>query len=202
MHRPKLLVILLVCFVFVSVSVWAQEVTIPNGTELKVRTDVAINATASSAGKTYTGKVSDAVTDTSGKVIIPQNSVAYLKVVREGTNKVALDLTQVSVGGQRYNIESKTYKQGGLGKTKRTAKYAGGGALAGAVIGGLMGGGKGAAIGGLVGGAAGAGAQVMTSGKELKIPAETVLTYKLAQDLTMTRAAARTRTKAPAAKTQ
>jgi len=54
----------------------------------------------------------------------------------------------------------------------------------GAVLGALLGGGKGAAIGALVGGAGGAGAQVYT-GRKKEIPAETELSYKLAQNLEM-----------------
>ena len=71
----------------------------------------------------------------------------------------------------------------GVGKNKRTAKYVGGGALAGTLIGAIAGGGKGAAIGALAGGAAGAGAQQLTKGKEIKIPAETEMTFRLDQDL-------------------
>ena len=54
----------------------------------------------------------------------------------------------------------------------------------GAVLGALLGGGKGAAIGAIVGGAGGAGAQVYT-GKNKELPAETQLSFKLAQDLEM-----------------
>ena len=68
--------------------------------------------------------------------------------------------------------------------TQRTAKYVGGGAAVGAVLGALLGGGKGAAIGALVGGAGGAGAQVYT-GRKKDIPAETELGFKRAQNLQM-----------------
>jgi len=71
----------------------------------------------------------------------------------------------------------------GVGKNKRTAKYVGGGALAGTLIGAIAGGGKGAAIGALAGGAAGAGAQQLTKGKQIKIPAETEMAFRLNQDL-------------------
>jgi hypothetical protein len=70
-----------------------------------------------------------------------------------------------------------------LGANKTTAKYAGGGALAGALIGARAGGGKSATIGTVAGGAAGAGTWVLTAGKSIKIPAETVLTFKTAQPL-------------------
>jgi len=66
---------------------------------------------------------------------------------------------------------------------KRTGMYVGGGALAGTLVGALAGGGKGAAIGAVAGGAAGAGVQVLTKGSQVKIPAETLLQFKLNQDL-------------------
>jgi hypothetical protein len=63
--------------------------------------------------------------------------------------------------------------------------------VAGTLIGALAGGGKGAAIGALAGGAAGAGAQTLTKGKNVNIPAETDLKFKLAEDVALRRVAAR-----------
>jgi len=101
---------------------------------------------------------------------------------------VFLDLRSVTVNGQRYELEArgseKSSAPGGLGANKRTGKYVGGGAAIGAVLGALLGGGKGAAIGAIVGGAGGAGAQVYT-GKNKELPAETQLSFKLAEDLQM-----------------
>ena len=92
----------------------------------------------------------------------------------------------VTVNGKRYLLttQGKSSAPGGLGANQRTAKYVGGGAAVGAVLGALLGGGKGAAIGALAGGGAGAGAQVYT-GRKKEIPPETELKYKLAQDLEM-----------------
>ncbi len=156
--------------------------TLPSGAEIKVRTDEQIKATPSSGGRHYTGRITQDVLDSSGRVAIPRGTPATLNVIREG-DKVGLDLGSVEIRGQRYAIETSTYKQGGVGKNTRTAKWTGGGALAGAVIGALAGGGKGAAIGAIAGGAAGAGAQTYTKGKSLDIPAETELTFKTAQNL-------------------
>jgi hypothetical protein len=122
------------------------------------------------------------VVDSDGRVLIPKGSKAELSAQANGS-KAMLDLSAVTINGQKYRIESKGYKQGGVGANKTTAKYAGGGAVAGAVIGALAGGGKGAAIGTLAGGAAGAGAQVLTAGKKIHVPAETELTFKTAQPL-------------------
>ena len=69
------------------------------------------------------------------------------------------------------------------GKGKRTAVLAGGGAGLGALIGGLAGGGKGAAIGALAGGGAGAGGAAFTGNKDIVLPAESALSFKLEQPI-------------------
>jgi len=159
---------------------------LPQGTEIKVKTDTAIPAKPA-ANARFTATVSDDVTDKSGGVLIPRGSQAALVAVpnRDGKD-TTLDLRSVTINGQRFLLESQGKSQssapGGLGANTRTAKYVGGGAAVGAVLGALLGGGKGAAIGAIVGGAGGAGAQVYTN-KGKGLPAETSLSYKLAQDL-------------------
>jgi YmgG-like glycine-zipper protein len=71
----------------------------------------------------------------------------------------------------------------GLGKNERTGKYVGGGAVLGAIIGAITGGGKGAAIGAGAGAAAGAGVQVLTRGKSVDVPSESLLTFRLSEPL-------------------
>lgn len=187
-HRLALYAALMVTFAWATM--YAQSVTtVPSGAEIKVRTDEQIKADANNnIGKMFTGRVTEDVTS-GGKVVIPKGSPATLTTVKDGS-KVAVDLTAVTVRGTRYVIEGASYKSGKLGATKTTAKYVGGGALAGALIGAIAGGGKGAAIGTLAGGAAGAGAQVLTAGKSVNIPAETVLTFKTAETLRLRRSAA------------
>jgi hypothetical protein len=166
------------------VAAWAQESSVPSGTEIKVRTDQQIQATTADAGRHYTGSIAEPVNDANGRTVIPKGAQAELTATQDGS-KVALDLSSVTVDGRRYTIESSSYKEGSVGANKTTAKYAGGGALAGTLIGAIAGGGKGAAIGALAGGAAGTGAQVLTKGKNINIPAETILTFKTAQTLQM-----------------
>ncbi len=168
--------------VFLASSAWAQ--TLPQNTEIKVRTDSAIPAKPA-PNSHYSASVSNDVTDSSGNVVIPRGSRARLVAEANGDD-TNLDLQSVNVNGKRYMLttEDKSSSPGGLGANKRTAKYVGGGAAIGAVLGALLGGGKGAAIGALVGGAGGAGAQVYT-GRKKEIPAETELSYKLAQNLQM-----------------
>jgi hypothetical protein len=159
--------------------------TLPEGTEIKVRTDTAIPAKPAANAK-YSARISNDVTDSSGAVVIPRGARAQLVAEPTADGKdTNLDLRSVTIDNQRYLIETQnpnSSRPGGLGANKRTAKYVGGGAAVGAVLGALLGGGKGAAIGALVGGAGGAGAQVYT-GRKKEIPAETELSFKLAQNL-------------------
>jgi hypothetical protein len=175
--------LLAIVAVLLASSAWAQ--TLPKDSEIKVRTDTAIPAKPPANAK-YTASVDNDVTDSSGSVVIPKGSRAQLVAVENG-NDINLDLHAVTVHGKRYLLTtqgSKSSAHGGLGANQRTAKYVGGGAAVGAVLGALLGGGKGAAIGALAGGGAGAGAQVYT-GRKKEIPPETELKYKLAQDLEM-----------------
>ena len=67
----------------------------------------------------------------------------------------------------------------GIGKNRRTAEMVGGGAVLGTLLGAIAGGGKGAAIGAAAGAAVGGTAQVLTKGKQVKVPAETILRFQL-----------------------
>lgn len=68
---------------------------------------------------------------------------------------------------------------------QRTGEYVGGGAVIGAIIGAIAGGGKGAAIGAGTGAAAGAGSQMMTRGREVRIPRESILTFRIRRPMEM-----------------
>jgi hypothetical protein len=102
----------------------------------------------------------------------------------KGAAELSLSLHSVTVDGHPYNIITELYAQSSTGKGKRTAVLIGGGAGAGAAIGGLAGGGKGAAIGALAGAAAGTVGS-MTGNRDIELPAESALTFKLDQSLTL-----------------
>jgi len=94
----------------------------------------------------------------------------------------------VTINGQRYGIETQdsvisSQQADGLGANKRTGEFVGGGALIGAIIGAIAGGGKGAAIGGGIGAAGGAGAQVLTRGRSVNVPSESLVTFRLDRPL-------------------
>jgi hypothetical protein len=162
---------------------------LPVGTEVSVRSEETIDSAAAAEGQTYAAEIADDVTDAAGDVVIPHGSNAQI-VIRSaskggrfrGTSDLVLDLQSVTVEGQEYLISTSDLRQSGkegLGANKRTAEFTGGGAALGAIIGAIAGGGKGAAIGGGAGAGGGALTQILTKGASIRVPAETVLTFKL-----------------------
>ncbi len=165
--------------------------TLPAGTQLSIRTNENINASKQDVGRTYSAEISQDMMGPNGQVLIPRGSPAQLSIVSSkgtlGTSELALGLQSVTVNGRQMSVVSNTQtaNERGIGKNKRTAEMTGGGAVLGTVIGAIAGGAKGAVIGAVTGGAAGAGAQVLTKGNQVKVPAETVLNFRLDQPLTL-----------------
>ena len=166
---------------------------LPVGTEITVRTEEMIDSSKAVEGQTFAADLTKDVLDAEGAVVLPGGSNAQIVILSSaeggrvsGKSDLVLDLQSVSVGGRRYVLQTTDLvKSGkdGLGTNKRTATYTGGGAAVGALIGAIAGQGKGAAIGAATGAAAGAAAQVMTKGGDIRIPPETVLTFKLDKPL-------------------
>jgi hypothetical protein len=102
----------------------------------------------------------------------------------KGAAVLQLAVNSVTVGGHPYNITTEYFEQQSTGKGKRTAGFIAGGTGVGAAIGGLAGGGKGAAIGALAG-AAGGTLGAMTGNRDIELPAESVLTFKMDAPLTL-----------------
>jgi hypothetical protein len=157
---------------------------------MAIRTNQTIEA--KQPGETYSAQTAAAIQTADGKVLIPQGSPVQLTVVdvseggRVGTRTMQLALKSVTVNGRVHNVSTipVTEKGGeGLGRNRRTAEMVGGGALLGTVIGAIAGGGSGAAIGAAVGAAGGATAQVLTRGDQVRIPAETVVTFRMDEPL-------------------
>lgn len=166
---------------------------LPVGTEIPVRAEETIDSGKGSEGQTYAGEVTRDVLDADGAIVIPDGSNAKIVIKSAskggrfvGESDLVLDLRAVSVEGQEYLIGTSDIKksgQQGIGANKRTAIFTGSGAAIGAIIGAIAGGGKGAAIGAASGAGAGAITQVVTKGGSIKVPAETILTFKLDRPL-------------------
>jgi hypothetical protein len=166
---------------------------LPAGTELSVRINEAVDSETAAEGQTFDAQVTRDATDTNGDVVIPRGSTAWVVIKSasqggrfRGASDLVLDLQSVAINGKRYTIDTADVTRkgkSGVGANKRTAEYTGGGAALGAIIGAIAGGGKGAAIGAGAGAGAGALTQILTKGRAIKVPAESVLTFKLDKPL-------------------
>jgi hypothetical protein len=97
----------------------------------------------------------------------------------KGGAKLGVTLDSITIGGKRYNVKTSAVARSAQGKGKRSGVLIGGGAGLGALVGGLAGGGKGAAIGALAGAGAGTAGAAFTGNKDIVIPAESALSFKL-----------------------
>src|SRR6201982_3944698 len=140
-----------------------------------------------SSRRRHTRLTCDWSSDVCSSDLIPKGANVEMLVKTIAKNQFALDLDSVTVNGRRYGVQTQdsvvSSQADGLGANKRTVKFVGGGAVIGAIVGAITGGGKGAAIGGGIGAAAGAGSQVLTRGKSVNVPAESLVTFRLEQPL-------------------
>jgi hypothetical protein len=169
---------------------WNYVDAVPSGTTIQVRTTEHIDAEAMD-GRVYRGIVEADVRDAAGQLAIPRGAAAELVVRRDADNDLVLDLDSVTVHGRRYGVDASRNRIGGgidirdsgLGANRETARNVGGGALLGAILGAVIGGGDAAAAGAAAGAAVGAGAQILTKGRRVNVPAEALLSYRLQSDM-------------------
>ena len=166
-----------------------RPIVVPAGTSISVVLDQRVGSKISTTGETFTATV-EAPVEVDGKVAIPKGARAagIVKNAKaaghfKGGAVLELALTSVTLGDRDYEIRTSAPAVTTKGKGKRTAAMVGGGAGGGAAIGAVAGGGKGAAIGALIGAAAGTGGAGLTGNRDITLPAETALSFKLLQPL-------------------
>jgi hypothetical protein len=166
-----------------------QPVVIAAGTTLTVRLGDAVGSKLSSPGDSFRVTLASDVS-VDGSTVIPKGASGRGTVVDakplgkfKGGAVLEVRLTSITVNGTEQKIETSAVERVEKGKGKRTAVLAGGGTALGAIVGGLAGGGKGAAIGALAGGGAGAGGAAFTGNKEIVLPAESALSFRLKSPL-------------------
>ena len=167
------------------------SVTLPAGTPITIRMAEDVDTDRNQAGDVFNATLAEPLT-LGDQVIAPVGSevkgdVAYARDsgTFTGQSELILELNELRVGNRTYQLRTSDYSETGPSRGKRTAATVGGAAAVGAVIGGIIGGGKGAAIGAGTGAGVGAGVQVLTRGQRIKVPTETMLTFKLQSPLTI-----------------
>lgn len=162
----------------------ATVTLVPAGTELRVRLNDTLSSKDSRAGDKFTATVINPSRYEEAKITGHIRSIVKSGRV-EGRTTMSLAFDSIRLADGRTGVmraevlrvydsdsASKVDEEGRVqsgSRGKQTLKRSGIGAAAGAVIGGIAGGGKGAAIGLIVGGAAGAGSMAVEGSKELKL---------------------------------
>ena len=165
----------------------AEMITIPAGTVVHVRLSESLSSKDSLAGQGFSASIAEPVT-VGGKNVIAAGAEAHGQVVDaksmghfKGGALLEVRLDSITIKGRAHAVQTAAIERVSQGKGKRTAGFIGGGAGAGALIGALAGGGKGAAIGAVAGAGAGTAGAAFTGNKEIVLPAESTLTFKLTQ---------------------
>jgi hypothetical protein len=168
-----------------------KPISIPEGTELDVVLNQSISTAANRSGDPFQATLaSPLVID--DKTVIPKDALVTGRIVDarpsghlKGVARLELTLDSVQVNGETYGIATGDFGSTGKNHNKRNGILIGGGAGVGAIIGGVAGGGVGALIGSSVGAGAGTAGAAFTGKKDIRVPAETTLSFRLARPVTI-----------------
>lgn len=152
------------------------------GTEFAGTAVDSITSRKNKPGETMRIRVTQAVNDPQGRVVIPAGAIVSLRIDtlapaendKDKTGKLKLTPTAVEIGGTSHaisaRVDSVAYSIVGRGVTAGDAAKVGAGAAAGAVAGRVIGGNtRGAVIGGVVGAGAGAAVASQTNDRDVVI---------------------------------
>jgi hypothetical protein len=173
---------LCIALIFLAVALLAMAAAaqnIPPGVAIPVRINSSLSSGTAHVGQTFDGVIARDVV-VNGSTLVKAGTPVEGKVSSvtpsgrlSKPGRISLRLT--SIGG--HQVDTLPVSRRGKGHGKSNAVKIGGGTAAGAVIGGLAGGGKGAAIGAGAGAAAGTGAAAVTGKKEAVIPSEAIIRF-------------------------
>jgi hypothetical protein len=160
-----------------------KSLEIPSGTSIRVRMIDNLSSEKAQVGDTFRGTLDEAI-QVNGKELYPKGADVIGRVTDvHATGRLSepgeldLVLNTVSSGTVAASINVEPLVIKGESHAKSNVTKIGGGAVLGAVIGAIAGGGKGAAIGTVAGGAAGTGAAAATGKKPAVVDSEAVLTF-------------------------
>lgn len=166
-----------------------EWITIPAGTVLHVTIDQTVSSGANQSGDGFDASMAEPVV-VDGRTVIEHGARIRGEVVEavpsgrlEHPGSLRLALRSVQLHGSNYDIATSSIARKGASHEKRDAELIGGGAGLGALIGGLAGHGEGALIGAAAGAGAGTAGAAATGKKDVSVPAETALSFRLTESL-------------------
>jgi hypothetical protein len=167
----------------------AYGLTVPAGTELAVRVNQRIDVKHAVPGEHFTGEIVEPVMS-NGTVLIPRGTPvrgrideAHRRGHFKGRSVLELRLVSMTLNGYQYGLDTHDTVRSKKGKGKRSAGLIGGLTGAGMLIGGIASGGVGLAIGGASGAGAGTLLAGTTGNRDIVIPAESIVHFRLADQL-------------------
>jgi len=170
----------------------SQPLTLPADTVLHITLDQTLSSATSHSGDEFQASISQPVV-VDGKTVISRGARVGGRVIEASASgrlnhpgDLRLALSSVEVEGNRYALRTSSVDRQGAGHEKRNVELIGGGAGVGALIGAIAGHGKGAAIGAVAGAGAGTAGAAATGKQDVSVPAETRLSFRLAEPLTIT----------------
>jgi hypothetical protein len=165
------------------------NLTVPAGTELAVRINERIDVKHAVAGEHFSGEIVEPVTY-NGTVLIPRGTPvrgrideAHRRGHFKGRSILELRLVSMTLNGYEYGLDTHDSVRSKRGKGRRSAGFIGGLTGAGMLIGGIASGGVGLAIGGASGAGAGTLLAGTTGNRDIVIPAESIVHFRLADQL-------------------
>ena len=168
------------------------DVKVPAGTSLAIRINQHISVKTSRAGDHFDGEFVEPVVGDNDRVVIPKGTpvggvvaASHRRGRFKGASILELRLTSLTLNGMRYPLSTSDLTRTKKGKGKRSAAFIGGGSGIGMLIGGVATGGTGLLIGGLAGAGAGTALGGLTGNRDIEIPAESIVKFKLANTLTL-----------------
>ncbi|ADV81112.1 hypothetical protein [Terriglobus saanensis] len=168
------------------------DVHIAEGTTLAIRVNQHISVKTAMAGDPFDGTLAEGITGDDGRLIVPRGtpvagvvSAAHKRGHFKGSSILSLRLTSMTFDGHRYPLSTGHLTRTKKGKGKRSAAWIGGGAGVGMLIGGIATGGVGLLVGGLAGGGAGTLIAGTTGNRDIDIPAESIVRFRLTEGLSV-----------------
>ena len=165
------------------------QLTVPAGTELAIRINQNISVKTSRVGDRFSGEVVEPVLQ-NGTVVIPRRTPVSGRVDAshrrghfKGRSVLELRLTAMTLNGYEYGLDTHDNVRTKKGKGKRSGGLIGGLTGAGMIIGGIASGGVGLAIGAASGAGAGTLLAGGTGNRDIEIPAESIMHFRLADQL-------------------
>ena len=164
-----------------------KKVTVPAGTRILIRMADSVDSSKQQVGYRFTANLETNL-QVDDVVVAPRGTTVYGRLAQaksagnvSGGAELTLEMTDIVINGTAYPLLTSTYQVASQGQGSKTAKRVVGGTGLGALIGGLAGGGKGAAIGAGAGAATGTIASAATKGKQVSVPSESLLEFRLQQ---------------------